>query len=110
PPLLRDVTAIGVVGAGRMGRSLTAALAEAGYEVRDPARRGEVPARADAILLCVPDAEIADAAQSVAGAAAFVGHTSGATPLSALAPAGAQAFGLHPLQTVTGAATRFHGC
>jgi predicted short-subunit dehydrogenase-like oxidoreductase (DUF2520 family) len=35
----------------------------------------------------------------VAGAAPLVGHTSGATPLTALAPAGAAAFGLHPLQT-----------
>jgi predicted short-subunit dehydrogenase-like oxidoreductase (DUF2520 family) len=47
----------------------------------------------------VPDAEIESAATAVAGAAPLVGHTSGATPLSALAPAGAAAFGLHPLQT-----------
>ncbi|MBA3263824.1 MAG: DUF2520 domain-containing protein, partial [Thermoleophilaceae bacterium] len=45
----------------------------------------------------VPDAEIPAAAAAVAGAAALVGHTSGATPLSALAPAAR--FGLHPLQT-----------
>jgi predicted short-subunit dehydrogenase-like oxidoreductase (DUF2520 family) len=107
--LRRRPTAVAVVGAGRMGHAMSAALAEAGFDVGDPAGRGEVPAGCDAILLCVPDSEIAAAAGSVAGAAEFVGHTSGATPLSALEPAGAQAFGLHPLQAVTGA-TRFRGC
>jgi predicted short-subunit dehydrogenase-like oxidoreductase (DUF2520 family) len=110
PPPRRAVTAVAVVGAGRMGHALAGALREAGYAVGDPHARGEAPDGADAILLCVPDSEIPAAATSVAGAAAFVGHTSGATPLNALDPAGAQAFGLHPLQTVTGGATRFHGC
>jgi predicted short-subunit dehydrogenase-like oxidoreductase (DUF2520 family) len=47
----------------------------------------------------VPDGEIAAAAAVVAGAAPLVGHTSGATPLSALESAGGAPFGLHPLQT-----------
>jgi predicted short-subunit dehydrogenase-like oxidoreductase (DUF2520 family) len=110
PPLSSEHAAIAVVGAGRMGRAMCAALNEAGYEAGEPLGRGEVPAGADAILLCVPDSEISAAAAAVAGSALFVGHTSGATPLSALEPSGAQAFGLHPLQTVTGAATRFDGC
>jgi predicted short-subunit dehydrogenase-like oxidoreductase (DUF2520 family) len=110
PPLGRDSTAIAIVGAGRVGSAMTAALAESGYDAGGPHPRGEVPEGADAILLCVPDSEIAAAAEAVAGAAAFVGHTSGATPLSALDPARAQAFALHPLQTVTGPATRFEGC
>jgi predicted short-subunit dehydrogenase-like oxidoreductase (DUF2520 family) len=110
PPLSRDVAAIAVVGAGRMGRALAAALAEAGYETGEPLRRGEMPHRADAMLLCVPDSEISTAAAAVAGSAPYVGHTSGATPLSALEPSGAQAFALHPLQTVTGEATSFDGC
>jgi predicted short-subunit dehydrogenase-like oxidoreductase (DUF2520 family) len=110
PPLSREPAVVAVVGAGRMGRAVCAALGHAGYEVREPFRRGEVPGAADAILLCVPDSEIAAAAEAVAGAAPFVGHTSGATPLSSLDTAGAaHAFGLHPLQTVTGA-TRFDGC
>jgi predicted short-subunit dehydrogenase-like oxidoreductase (DUF2520 family) len=110
PPLSRDATAVAVVGAGRMGHALSAALADAGYAVGEPAGRGEVPAGFDAILLCVPDSEIAAAAEAVAGAAPLLGHTSGATPLRTLGSAGAaQAFGLHPLQTVTGA-TRFDGC
>jgi predicted short-subunit dehydrogenase-like oxidoreductase (DUF2520 family) len=110
PPLLRrDATVVAFVGAGRMGTALATALSEAGYDVGEPVRRGEIPSGADAVLLCVPDAEIPAAAEAVAGSAAFVGHTSGATPLSALDPARAQAFGLHPLQTVTGTA-RFEGC
>src|SRR6478672_10044747 len=110
PPSSRHVTAIAVVGAGRMGTALAAALNEAGYAAGEPLRRGEVPAGADAVLLCVPDGEIPAAAEAMAGSAPFVGHSSGATPLSALEPAGGQAFGLHPLQTVTGSATRFAGC
>jgi predicted short-subunit dehydrogenase-like oxidoreductase (DUF2520 family) len=92
-----------------MGHAMSTALAQAGYDVGELLGRGEIPAGADAVLLCVPDAEIAAAAEAVAGAAPFVGHTSGATPLSALEAAGAQAFGLHPLQTVTGPA-HFEGC
>jgi predicted short-subunit dehydrogenase-like oxidoreductase (DUF2520 family) len=88
-----------VVGAGRVGVPLAAALRHAGLAVEGPLGRGEAPGPGDAILLCVPDAEIAAAAEAVAGAAPLVGHTSGATPLGALAPAGAERFGLHPLQT-----------
>jgi predicted short-subunit dehydrogenase-like oxidoreductase (DUF2520 family) len=91
---------IAVVGAGRVGIPLAAALHEAGFAVEGPLGRGEAPGPSDAIVLCVPDAEIAAAAKAVAGAAApLVGHTSGATPLAALVPAGAEMFGLHPLQT-----------
>jgi predicted short-subunit dehydrogenase-like oxidoreductase (DUF2520 family) len=92
---------VGVVGAGRLGNSLARALKAAGLEVDGPVGRGEVP-RGDAIVLCVPDAEISAAAEVVAAAAPFVGHTSGATRLTALEPAGVGAFGLHPLQTFTG--------
>jgi predicted short-subunit dehydrogenase-like oxidoreductase (DUF2520 family) len=95
---------VGIVGAGRLGAALAAALRGAGLAVNGPAGRREVPP-GEAILLCVPDAEITAAAETVAGAAPLVGHTSGATPLSALAPAGragAALFGLHPLQTVAG--------
>jgi predicted short-subunit dehydrogenase-like oxidoreductase (DUF2520 family) len=90
---------VGVVGAGRVGTALAAALREAGVGVEGPAGRGGVPSGCDAIVLCVPDAEIEAAAATVAGAAPLTGHTSGATPLSALAAAGGAAFGLHPLQS-----------
>jgi predicted short-subunit dehydrogenase-like oxidoreductase (DUF2520 family) len=92
-------TRVGVVGAGRLGTALGAALREAGLHVEGPAGRGEVPRGCDAIVLCVPDAEIPAAAATVAGAAPLVGHTSGATRLSALGPAGGAGFGMHPLQT-----------
>lgn len=92
---------VGVVGAGRLGAALVGALREAGVGVEGPAGRGEAPTGCAAIVLCVPDGEIRAAAAAVAGAAPLVGHTSGATPLSALAPAGGAAFGLHPLQTFT---------
>jgi predicted short-subunit dehydrogenase-like oxidoreductase (DUF2520 family) len=90
---------VGVVGAGRLGTALTAALREAGLEVEGPAGRGEVPHGCDAIVLCVPDSEIPAAAATIAGAAPLVGHTSGATGLGALEPSRAAGFGMHPLQT-----------
>jgi predicted short-subunit dehydrogenase-like oxidoreductase (DUF2520 family) len=106
PPV--STTGLSIVGRGRLGTALAAGLSEAGYDV-DLAGRGETP-RADVVLLCVPDAEIPGAAEAVAGTARFVGHTSGATPLSALEPSGAELFALHPLQTVTAAGADFHGC
>ena len=90
---------IAVIGSGRLGTTLAAALREAGRRVAGPGGRGERP-DADLVILCVPDAEIPAAAEAVSGAAPLVGHTSGATPLTALGPAGAEGvFGLHPLQT-----------
>ena len=101
---------IAVVGAGRLGTALARALAAAGIEVTGPLGRGDSPAGpVDAVVLCVPDAEIERAAAQVAGWAPLVGHTSGATPLRALAAAGADAFGLHPLQTFTADGGRFDG-
>ena len=93
---------VGVVGAGRLGTSLSRSLRAAGVHVEGPLGRGEAPGGCDAIVLCVPDGEIEAAAASVAGAAPLVGHTSGATALTALAAAGGARFGLHPLQTFTG--------
>ena len=92
---------VGVVGGGRLGTSLSRALRAAGLTVDGPVGRGEVPS-GEAIILCVPDAEIPVAAEVVTAAAPYVGHTSGATRLTALEPAGVDAFGLHPLQTFTG--------
>ena len=100
---------VGVVGGGRLGRALVEALRDAGHDVSGPAGRGEVPV-AETIVLCVPDAEIAGAAAAVAGAARYVGHTSGATPLGALEPAAVEAFGLHPLQTVPEHGADLRGC
>lgn len=90
---------VGVVGPGRVGRALASALREADIAVEGPLGRGERPGHCDALVLCVPDGEIGVAAAALAGAAPLIGHTSGATGLSALAPAGGAAFALHPLQT-----------
>ena len=90
---------LGVVGTGRLGNALAAGLRHAGHEVEGPTGRGETPRGCDAIVICVPDAEIASVAEALAGCAPLVGHTSGATPLAALEPARTEAFGLHPLQT-----------
>jgi predicted short-subunit dehydrogenase-like oxidoreductase (DUF2520 family) len=100
---------VGIVGAGRVGSALARALGDASVEVEGPVGRGERPARCDATVLCVPDAEIGAAAEVVTAAAPLVGHTSGATPLTALAHAGMPAFGLHPLQSFAHPGVRFEG-
>src|SRR5206468_10285735 len=90
-PEMARVARLGVVGRGRVGTALAAAFRDAGLDVDGPAGRGEVPAGCDAILLCVPDAAIPEAAAAVAGAAPLIGHPSGATSLGALEPARADA-------------------
>ncbi len=86
-----------IVGAGRLGAALASALRASGLHVDGPLGRGARPQGADAVLLCVPDAEVAAAAALVAPGVP-VGHCSGATGLDVLA--GHEAFGLHPLMTV----------
>jgi predicted short-subunit dehydrogenase-like oxidoreductase (DUF2520 family) len=100
---------IAVIGAGRLGTAIVSALAEAGtpFDVEGPLGRGAVPADVDAVLLCVPDGEIAAAAALVPPGPA-VGHCSGATGLEPLARH-TDAFSLHPLMTVTAAGARFGG-
>ncbi|WP_442577046.1 DUF2520 domain-containing protein [Microbacterium sp. F51-2R] len=107
-PSRRAVATVSVVGAGRLGTAMARALTEAGLTVNGPFRRGERARRADVVLLCVPDAEIAGAARAHAGIGRRLGHTSGATPIQDVD------FGLHPLQTFLGgeglAAFRGIGC
>src|SRR3954465_6818815 len=94
---------IAIVGDGRLGRAVASAL-----RASAPHGRGYVGAGADAdaVLLCVPDAQIAAAAAAIEPGP-LVGHCSGATPLDVLAPH--EAFGLHPLMTVTRAGGAFAG-
>jgi predicted short-subunit dehydrogenase-like oxidoreductase (DUF2520 family) len=89
-----------IVGAGRLGRAMAVGLREAGLAVEGPLGRGARCSSADIVLLCVPDAEIANAAAAVERRAGgpLVGHCSGATTLELLAPH--EAFSLHPLMTV----------
>ena len=85
---------LAIVGAGRLGTALAAALG-----APEPLRRGADPRDAGVVLLCVPDAAIPAAAAAIAPRdGLLVGHCSGATGLDALAPH--EAFGLHPLMTV----------
>ncbi len=105
-PDIPACTRLAVVGRGRLGRALAAELTEAGVVVLGPLGRGADAAGADAVLLCVPDAEIASAAALIAPGR-LVGHCSGATRLDVLAPH--EAFSLHPLMTVTAGGAQFAG-
>jgi predicted short-subunit dehydrogenase-like oxidoreductase (DUF2520 family) len=98
---------IAIIGRGRLGTALTAALRAAGHPVEGPLGRGESPSPGTAaVLLCVPDGAIAGVAATIAPGA-LVGHCSGATPIAVLGDR--PAFGLHPLMTVTGEGARFAG-
>jgi predicted short-subunit dehydrogenase-like oxidoreductase (DUF2520 family) len=108
---------LAVIGPGRAGTSIAAA-AEREAIPHELAGRDEALAacrRAEAALLCVPDAAIEEACAGVAPAVPplrFVGHVSGATGLDALAPArerGAEIFSLHPLQTIPDAGADLAG-
>jgi predicted short-subunit dehydrogenase-like oxidoreductase (DUF2520 family) len=92
-----SLTSCAIVGAGRLGTALAAALRDAGLEIDGPLGRGADPRGVDAVLLCVPDGQIAAAAAAVTPGVP-VGHCSGATGLDVLA--GHEAFSLHPLMTV----------
>jgi predicted short-subunit dehydrogenase-like oxidoreductase (DUF2520 family) len=97
---VRELDLIAIVGAGRLGTALSAALSAAGHAVRGPLGRGADLRDATVVLLCVPDGEIAPAAAAIAGGrdGLLVGHCSGATGLDVLLPH--EGFSLHPLMTV----------
>lgn len=119
---------VGVIGAGRVGAVLGAALRRAGHpvvaasavseaslarveallpeaEVVEPA---EVCRRASLVLLAVPDDALPDLVRGLAATGAFqrgqmVVHVSGRHGLGVLAPAqGTLPMALHPAQTFTG--------
>ena len=93
-----------IVGAGRLGHALAAALRAAGVEVEGPLGRGASP-EAPVVLLTVPDGEIRAAAESVE--AELLGHCSGATTLEPLGDR--EGFSLHPLMTVPDHGASFAG-
>ena len=106
-----SATHCAVVGRGRLGTALTAALRAGGVVVQGPLGRGELPTRARrrpsshplVVLLCVPDAAIAQAAGALPPTPGLiVGHCSGAATLAPLE--GHEALSLHPLMTVPGGA------
>jgi predicted short-subunit dehydrogenase-like oxidoreductase (DUF2520 family) len=85
------VQTIRIIGSGRVGSAAAARLRERGFELTDN--------EADLVLLCVPDRAIAEVAAGIP-TGPWIGHTSGATSLSALEPH-VRRFGLHPLQSFT---------
>lgn len=121
---------VGVIGAGRVGAVLGAALARVGHEVvavsavsRDSVRRAErllpgaailpppdVVAAAEFVLLAVPDDALRPLVSGLAGADAWqpgqlVAHTSGAVGVGALDAAAARGvlpLALHPAMTFAG--------
>lgn len=122
--------AVGIVGAGRVGAVLGAALARAGHRivaasgvsaaskarirsllpgiVAQPA--DEVAAAAELLVLAVPDDALEGLVKGLAEIGALrpgqiVAHTSGAHGIAVLAPAvaaGAQPLAVHPAMTFTG--------
>ena len=130
PAMLRGMARrprIAIVGAGNLGTALAAALRKRGYAVEIVARKRKASlqkaqavakrvgarvvndfggARADVIWFCVPDAEIAAAARSLAGAIEWRGkialHSSGALSsdeLGVLGWRGAAVGSVHPMMT-----------
>jgi predicted short-subunit dehydrogenase-like oxidoreductase (DUF2520 family) len=121
---------VGIVSAGRVGAALGFALERAGHVVvacsavshasRERARRRlpdtailpvhEVAARAELVLLTVPDAELASVVSGLAATQAvrpktIVVHTSGANGIGVLAPLteqGCLPLAVHPAMTFTG--------
>jgi predicted short-subunit dehydrogenase-like oxidoreductase (DUF2520 family) len=84
-----------IVGAGRVGKTIAARLAER-VPTSTTGRELDV-GDADLVLLCVPDGAISEVASAIA-LGPWVAHTSGATGLAALDPH-ERRFSLHPLQT-----------
>lgn len=91
---------VGVIGAGRVGRALAAALTAAGHRVT---LNPSATAGADLLLLTVSDDAIGQVAAGLAlRPDQVVAHTSGAHGLAVLAPAGGRPLALHPAMTFTG--------
>jgi predicted short-subunit dehydrogenase-like oxidoreductase (DUF2520 family) len=105
--LTRGGTRLAIVGSGRVGTAIAEALRDhAQFEVVGPLGRGADAAGCTAVLLCVPDREIASAAAAIVPGV-ITGHCSGATGLEPLAPH--EAFSLHPLMTVPEDGADFRG-
>jgi predicted short-subunit dehydrogenase-like oxidoreductase (DUF2520 family) len=98
---------VGIIGAGRVGKALSAALAGAGYTVV-PSR----PTEAELLIFAVPDDALGPLVAHLAESGVFhkgqvVAHTSGAHGAGILHPAvakGARPLALHPAMTFTGTA------
>jgi predicted short-subunit dehydrogenase-like oxidoreductase (DUF2520 family) len=96
-----QVGSLAVVGAGRVGTALVAALG-----LEPPFGRGFDGDGYDVVILAVPDVQIEQAAAHIKPERT-VGHCSGLTGLDVLRPH--EAFGLHPLMTLTRTLATFRG-
>jgi predicted short-subunit dehydrogenase-like oxidoreductase (DUF2520 family) len=96
-----QVDSVAVVGGGRVGTALVAALG-----LEQPFGRGFDGDDYDVVILAVPDAQIEPAAACIRPGP-VVGHCSGLTGLDVLRPH--EAFGLHPLTTLTHTRATFRG-
>lgn len=111
-PALPDIVAI--LGAGRAGKSIAKAARLAGMKASLHGRDGDIGG-ADVVLICVPDAAIREACESIVPelrGRMRVGHVSGASGLDALdaaSSAGCETFSLHPLQTIPTPSTDLGG-
>jgi len=95
------VTTVRLIGPGRAGRSLAAALADAGFVVRGVLARGDDLSAAargvDGLVIATPDGAVAQVAAAVVPVpGTVVVHLSGALGLDVLAPHRRRA-SLHPL-------------
>jgi predicted short-subunit dehydrogenase-like oxidoreductase (DUF2520 family) len=95
------VTTLRLIGPGRAGRSLAAALSDAGCDVREILGRGDDVSGAakavDALVIATPDSAVRVVAQAVEPVgSAVVLHMSGALGLDVLEPHSCRA-SLHPL-------------
>jgi predicted short-subunit dehydrogenase-like oxidoreductase (DUF2520 family) len=102
-----------VIGPGRAGSSLAAALAAAGWQLREPVRRGDDPVDAaagvDLLVIATPDAAVAGLAAAVRPApGAVVAHLAGSLTLGALAPHPRRA-SIHPLRSIPTSTTPLAG-
>lgn len=87
--------AVHVIGTGRAGTAIAGRLRERGVAVTEGP---DLDPTAELVLLCVPDAAIAEVAARIA-VGPWIAHVSGATLLAALDPH-QRRFSVHPLQTL----------
>lgn len=109
-------TALTIIGAGRLGRSIAAARESGGAGPTTLLGRDHAghDLSGTVLLLCVPDREIAAVATSIRESGNLphaIGHSSGATTLEPLAgcDTGGGSFSIHPLQTVPSGDTDLSG-
>ena len=96
-----------IVGPGRAGGALARALAQVGWEVAEPVRRGEslaaVAEGVGLVVIATPDAVIAEVAAAIEPVdSTVVAHLSGARGIDVLAPHRLRA-AIHPLTSMPSA-------